>query len=57
MTIGTDGVTDWFNWYQIWEVGVALNGVCVRSGRSGTQARLGESTERCRIESCGIDAV
>ncbi|MCJ1458206.1 hypothetical protein MMC28_008577 [Mycoblastus sanguinarius] len=41
MTIGTDGVTDWFNWYQIWEVGVALNGVCVRSGRSGTQARLG----------------
>lgn len=43
MTVHNIGATDTISWYGVWSVGVALNGICVRSGQSGTQHGLGES--------------
>ena len=34
--------TDTETWYGLWEATVALNAMCVRSGKNGTAARLGE---------------
>ena len=46
MTIRTtgrgSGNTDVWSWGRLWEVGVALVGVCVREGKEGVQGRLGE---------------
>ncbi len=41
LSIDSDGDTDTYSWYQIWALAVALNGVCVRSGRSGMQSGIG----------------
>lgn len=42
MEIDTSGVrTDTASWRAFWEVGVALNGVCIRKGREGFQINIG----------------
>ena len=43
MTIDCNALTDSFSWYQIWTIGVALNGICIRSGHGGYQTHLGRS--------------
>lgn len=43
MTIYCNGSTDDFSWYQIWSIGVALNGICIRGGHGGYQLDLGRS--------------
>ena len=42
MEIDTSGVkSDIASWREFWEVGVALNGVCIRKGREGFQINIG----------------
>ncbi len=42
MEINTSGVlSDVASWRDFWEVGVALNGVCIRKGREGFQINIG----------------
>ena len=36
------GRSDMWSWGKLWEVGVALTGVCARDGKEGVQTRLGE---------------
>ena len=52
MEINTSGVRyDTASWRDFWEVGVALNGVCIRKGREGFQIALGtHTTFRPRIK-------
>jgi len=40
MTIWAGGV-DTTTWLSLWGAGVAVNGICVRSGRMGRQDGLG----------------
>ena len=42
MSIRTNGPTDTASRYQFWTVAVALTGICVRSGQSGTRDNLGK---------------
>ena len=43
MEINTSGViSDVASWRDFWEVGVALNGVCIRKGREGFQINIGK---------------
>ena len=42
MEIGTSGVrSDVASWRDFWEIGVALNGMCIRDGRQGFQINIG----------------
>ena len=42
MDINTSGVlSDTASWRDFWEIGVALNGVCIRQGREGFQINIG----------------
>ncbi len=41
MTVeGSDSI-DVCSWYDIWEVGVAMNGICISVGHNGQQHGLG----------------
>lgn len=43
MEIDTSGVrSDAASWRDFWEVGVALNGMCIRKGREGFQINIGK---------------
>ena len=37
-----DGLVEMDDWYSLWEHAVAINGMCVRQGRTGKATRLGE---------------
>lgn len=42
MEIDTSGVvSDVATWRDFWEVGVAINGMCIRQGREGFQIHIG----------------
>lgn len=42
MEIDTTGVrSDTASWRDFWEIGVALNGVCIRNGKEGFQFNIG----------------
>ena len=42
MEIDTSGkVSDVAAWRDFWEVGVAINGMCIRQGREGFQIHIG----------------
>ena len=42
LAIDTSGVlSDTASWRELWETGVALNGMCIRSGREGLRINLG----------------
>ena len=41
MTVQTFVTTDVTSWYDIWAVGVAINGMCVRIGHNGEQFGIG----------------
>ena len=42
MTIRTMGLADTWSWYQFWEVGLSLAGMCARVGMAGTSVYLGK---------------
>ena len=48
MSIQTTSLSDTFSWYQAWEAGVALTGMCVRQGRCGSRGLLGRLSQ-CQI--------
>ena len=42
LEIGTTGVgSDMASWRDFWEIGVAINGMCIREGRQGFQINIG----------------
>ena len=42
LEIGTSGVrSDIASWRDFWEIGVAINGMCIREGRQGFQINIG----------------
>lgn len=48
MEIDTGGVrSDVASWRDFWEVGVALNGICIRKGREGFQINIGNTGLAC----------
>ena len=41
--IDTTLPTEKVSWYDIWAAAVAINGICIRSGKTGKATDLGES--------------
>lgn len=42
LEVDTTGPTEHVSWYDIWAAAVAVNGMCVRNGKTGKATRLGE---------------
>ena len=42
LEVDTMGPVDKVSWYDIWAAVVAINGVCVRNGKTGKATSLGE---------------
>lgn len=42
LTIDTTGPVEYVSWYDIWAAAVAVNGMCVRIGKTGKAMGLGE---------------
>ena len=55
MEIDTSGVlSDVASWRDFWEIGVAINGICIRQGREGFQIHIGMRAVVVRL--CGESA-
>ena len=42
MSLSMHGTAETADWYTLWEHAVAINGMCVRQGRTGKVTRLGK---------------
>ena len=53
MTIVCSGLADTYSWYQIWGIGVAINGICIRQDHGGYQTDLGMSNRALNMNMDG----